>query len=120
MKNFVFASAIAIVFVFMFSCTHEAILPEQQVSFATDVYPTILSGCLHSGCHDTLANQTFSLINYDDVVNHVNPGKPKDSKIYQVISGTGEEFMPKAPYPALTDRQIKLIYIWIGQGAKNN
>ncbi|CAN5423855.1 hypothetical protein BH09BAC5_BH09BAC5_18270 [soil metagenome] len=108
-------------FSLFFSCTHDPVLPDQQVSYANDIYPIILSGCNHSGCHDTLAsNETSPLISYDDVVHYVTPGKPKSSKIYTSVTGTGEEFMPKAPYPALNDRQIKLLYIWIAQGAKNN
>jgi hypothetical protein len=52
----------------------------------------------------------------------VKAGKPNKSKLYQVITASqnSEEFMPRSPYPALTERNIKLIYIWIAQGAKDN
>ena len=36
-------------------------------------------------------------------------------------AGTSASFiMPKKPFNELTERQIQLIYVWIGQGAKNN
>lgn len=103
-------------------CRHETILPEEQVSFSADIMPVIQSGCQHDGCHGTVNTNEFELLNYDDVMDHgeVKAGKPKDSKLYEVISGLDDDFMPAAPYPALSKRNVKLIYIWIAQGAKNN
>jgi hypothetical protein len=51
----------------------------------------------------------------------VDPGKPKNSEIYERITEEDEsDRMPQAPYERLTQRQINLIYIWIGQGAQDN
>jgi len=124
MKKIVLFLAIVFPVCFFYSCTHNPILPSQQVSFATDVFPTIESNCWHSGCHNDTANlRGRPMMNYNDVVSdeRVVPGKPHDSSIYNAItSSNGQETMPKDPYQPLTDRQIKLIYIWIAQGAKNN
>ena len=116
---FLLASGIAVI---ASSCRHEGVLPEQQISFSVDIMPIISSGCQHSGCHGTQNTSDFELLNYNDVMDHgdVKPGEPKSSKLYQTITGQGEEFMPAPPYPALTERNIKLIYIWIAQGAKDN
>lgn len=98
-------------------------MPDEQVTFQHDIYPIMLSGCEQSGCHDSTGNETFTLINYSDLMNEnlIVPGKPKKSRLYQVITtATGESFMPRLPYGPLTDRQIRLIYIWIAQGAKDN
>lgn len=122
MKKLIPLVLLAAPFVVVYSCHHDSILPEQQVSFAGDVLPIIQSSCQHSGCHDTLSPGTFSLIDYNSVMHegHIVAGKPNESELYQAVTGSGEEFMPQAPYPALTDRSLKLIYIWIAQGAKDN
>ena len=106
-----------------FSCTHEPILPDQQVSFHNDILPIVRGSCQHSGCHDPADPQSeFPLDSirsqYDS---YVDAGRPKNSKLYEVITRAGgEDRMPRAPYEPLTTRQINLIYIWIGQGAKDN
>ncbi len=104
------------------NCRHDGQLPEQQVSFSADILPIIQLNCQHDGCHGTQNTSEFELMTYEDVMDHgkVKAGNPKDSKLYQAVTGSGEEFMPAAPYPALSERNLKLIYIWIGQGAKNN
>lgn len=115
--------AIAAAFAFFYSCKHEPLLPDHQVSYSTDIYPIISSSCWHSGCHNDTANPEGQIMmTYDDLMRHENivPGKPHSSKIYESVTGGGEEFMPRAPYAALNERQIRLLYIWIAQGAKNN
>lgn len=118
MKKLIVLLIIACPFVLMFSCESEPILPEQQVSFSTDILPMIQSGCQHSGCHDTIGGE-FPLTNYENIMEEgdIKAGKPKDSKLYEEIE---EGSMPKAPYPPMTERNRKLIYIWIAQGAQNN
>lgn len=106
-----------------YSCKHEPVLPEQQVSFSADIMPIMQQGCWHAGCHGDSLNAEFKLTDYDKIMDkgEIEPGKPNNSKLYEVITQTsGEDKMPADPYPALTERQIKLIYIWIAQGAKNN
>jgi hypothetical protein len=123
MKKIIFILAIAFTGISYFSCRHDPILPEHQVSYATEIFPIISSNCWHSGCHnsDSLP-QSVSFMTHDDLVrgNYVVPGKPHDSKIFNAVTGlAGQELMPK-DYPVLTDRNIRLIYIWIAQGALNN
>jgi hypothetical protein len=123
MKKFTLLLAITLPFVVFYSCKHDPILPEHQVSFNDEIYPIISSSCWHSGCHnDTMQPEGQIMMTYDQIVNvdYVVPGKPHSSKIYESVIGAGEEFMPKDPYPPLNNRQIRLLYIWIAQGAKNN
>lgn len=103
------------------SCKHDPVLPEQKVSFASQVQPIFFASCQHSGCHGTV-NPEFPLITYDDIVHGdlVVPSKPHESEIYEVITATDDDKMPRSPYPALTDRQIRTIFVWIAQGAENN
>ncbi|MCU0433780.1 MAG: hypothetical protein MUC87_10035 [Bacteroidia bacterium] len=103
-------------------CKHEPVLPERQVSFATEILPIIQNSCQHSGCHGTQNTSEFTLLDYNDVMNNgdVKPGDAGDSKIYKAVTGQGEDLMPLAPYPALSKRQTTLLLVWIEQGAKNN
>ncbi|MCX6311262.1 MAG: hypothetical protein NT084_06440 [Bacteroidetes bacterium] len=124
MKKVIVVIMLVSAFSFFFSCTHQPILPDHQVSYQTDIKPIFISGCQQSGCHDSVGSghgEAFPLVTYNDVARRVVPGQPKQSRIYQsVTTGSGEEFMPRPPYSPLTDRQIKLLFIWIAQGAKDN
>jgi hypothetical protein len=123
MKKAVLALAVALPFIIFYSCRHEPILPEYQVSYSTDIIPIINSSCMHSGCHNDTANaETHTFNTYEQITDHeyVVPGKPHDSKLYNAIVGAGEEIMPRPPYDPLNNAQIRKIYIWIAQGAKNN
>ena len=50
----------------------------------------------------------------------IESGSPQKSELYQKLKTLGDDIMPKKPYNELTEKQIQLIYVWIGQGAKNN
>lgn len=122
-KLYVFCVLVSIPAILLFSCKHEPVLPEHQVSFSEEVLPIIQMGCQHSGCHGDSLNQEFKLVDYDDVMENgdVKAGNPQDSKLYEVITTeTGEDRMPREPYARLSDRNISMIYIWIAQGAQNN
>lgn len=109
--------------IIFFGCRHEPVLPEQQVSFSQDIMPIIQMGCQHAGCHGDSLNPEFPLTTYEQVMEDgdIKPGDPLDSDLYKLITHPDdEERMPQLPYPRLNDRNIKLIYIWIAQGAKNN
>jgi hypothetical protein len=71
-----------------------------------------------------LQNQEeFGLLTYSDLIKHteVVSGSPEQSELYHVIrSYNSEKIMPRAPYKPLSENQIQLIYVWIGQGALNN
>lgn len=113
-------------FIFLFtSCIHKPDLDSlKDVSFANDIQPIIAGNCTQSGCHDaTGGDELFPLITYDDVMNYgeIKAGSAHGSKLYQAISNHGfEELMPPPPRPMLSSDQIKLIYVWIEKGAKNN
>ena len=108
---------------FFFSCKHEPILPPQEVSFSNDILPILRGSCQHAGCHSPYdPNARFPLDSVvADVLEYVDVEKPKNSKIYErIIEEDENKRMPQLPYDRLTQRQINLIYIWIGQGAKDN
>lgn len=105
------------------SCTHEPVLPEQKISFNSQILPIIQGSCQFSGCHGAVHPERFQLATYQDLMDEhlVVALKPHESKFYtSVTTISGEDKMPRDPYPALTDKQIKMIYVWIAQGAENN
>lgn len=94
-----------------------------DVHYKTDIEPIISGNCTFSGCHGLVEKERFSLLSYDDLIKHTDvvAGSPEKSELYQVINTFNKNnVMPPKPYKQLSDIQIQLIYVWIGQGAKNN
>lgn len=121
------------------SCQHEILAPYDgtitpvsesnncnwdTVYFVKEILPIIISNCTGSACHNADAPaEGISLTNYDEIVQNgrIKPGKPNDSKLYEVITASGgEEKMPPSGWGSLTPEQIRAIKIWIEQGALNN
>lgn len=110
-----------ICFLSLSSCKHDVnISGAPEVSFKFEVQSIISGNCTESECHGT-NGQTFPLVTYNDIAGNVEPGNARNSKLYQSVTGKGGvSFMPPSSRQALTNDQIRLIYIWIQQGAKNN
>ncbi len=122
-KLFVMLVLFSVPAAFFFGCKHEPDLDDHEVSFSQEVLPILQLNCTQSGCHGDSLNQMPRLTDYDGVMNlgEIKPGKPYDSELYKrLISEDDNERMPRPPYNPITDRNRKLIYMWIAQGAKNN
>lgn len=93
-----------------------------EVSYAKDVSPVISSNCAFSGCHGDIDPKKFKATTYEGLMSGgISGGHPENSTLYKtLVTLNSEELMPKKPYNNLTEKQIQLIYVWIGQGAKNN
>jgi uncharacterized membrane protein len=91
------------------------------VCFETEVLPLFQSGCAKSGCHDAASREEgYQLDSYANIVKKgIKPGNPSGSKIYQSLFASGDDRMPRPPYPAFTDQQKSIIAKWIQEGAKN-
>ncbi len=113
-----------IVTVFLFiSCKHKTPFNDlSEVSYVRDISPIISSNCAFSGCHGAKEYRQYSLITYEGLMEGgIEAGSPENSKVYTSLKSFNKEtIMPRKPYDALTETQIQLIYVWIGQGAKNN
>ena len=108
-------------------CTHQSQQTEvvPQVRFSGDILPILRADCaINSGCH-LGSNNTNLHINFADSAAYltilskqlVSTSNPTASLLYvQVNTGT----MPLAPYPALSQADVRLILLWIQQGAQNN
>jgi cytochrome c551/c552 len=121
MKTFVTISFLFIlVTTLQTACRHKPVIPDSPaIKFSQDIQPIFSSNCTMSGCHE--ANSRKSLSSYSDVMNYVTAGNTNKSQLYQSVTslgGIGSKPMP--PNQPLSEDQLKLIYAWIMQGAKDN
>ncbi|MDB5274569.1 MAG: hypothetical protein JWO58_2936 [Chitinophagaceae bacterium] len=102
------------------ACHHKPVIPDlPAISYNVDINPILQNNCALSGCHD--ANTRRSLVYYDDVMRYVSAGNAPKSQLYKsIISLGGLGTKPMPPSQPLSEDQLKLIYAWIMQGAKNN
>jgi hypothetical protein len=99
-------------------CRHSPDVPlTPLLTFDQDVSAITLNNCATVGCHDG-SSRRRQLVTYTEVMQYVTPGKPYQSKLFTAITRLGGKKMP--PQGPLSDDQIKAIYIWILQGAKEN
>jgi hypothetical protein len=119
-----FLFSIFLLFLFSTSCKHKPNFSNlATVSYSENIQPIISSNCTQSGCHGLQNQEEFTLLKYSDVMKHteVIAGSPEMSNLYHVIrTYNSEKVMPRPPYKPLSEKQIQLIYVWIGQGALNN
>lgn len=123
MMKVMYRSIFAFGLLFLFSCKTKTDYNKlTPVSYSKNIDPIIKSNCTFSGCHGDSLNASFKLTSYESLKQAgIEPGEPDNSELFRVINTLNEqERMPKKPYRQLTDEQIQLIYVWIGQGAKNN
>jgi len=99
-------------------CRHNPNIPESPIfTFDNDVSSITLNNCATVGCHDGTSERR-RLQTYSDVMHYVSPGKPYSSKLFTtIIKLSGNKMPPNGP---LSDPQIRTIYVWILQGAKEN
>ncbi len=95
----------------------------RTISYKTEIEPIIMANCTASGCHGTVNKKEFTISDYESLIKEckVNSTTPSSTDLFNVITKTsGDEMMPPAKYSRLSDAQIQLITVWIGQGYKNN
>lgn len=119
--SFVAVSVLAILptFILQYSCTHDPQLIEEldTICYNTQVQPILSNSCGVVGCHNAgTASEGFVATSYQDVMKIVEPGNPKSSKLYDVITNVwAEHFMP--PDNPLSKEERNIIQLWILQGA---
>lgn len=111
----------AFLLAFVSSCTTDPDLSTvPDISYSRDVSRIMSSHCNFRGCHGGGEGE-FSLETYNDLMAHVKAGDARGSSLYRVITRRGfEERMPPSGYTEVRNEDVKLIYLWIEQGAKNN
>ena len=92
------------------------------ISFKEHVQPIITGNCTAAECHPATGGE-FPLVSYNDVIvnGEIKEGKGTDVELIKVIKSTSDDDrMPQPPSSPLTENQIKIIELWVEQGAKNN
>lgn len=120
--SFKFSSIFLAVSLMLGSCKQKTEFSSlAEVSYSKDIAPIIISNCTSSGCHGDSAYKKLSLTSYTKLMDGgISAGSPEKSKLYSTLKSLGDDIMPKKPNNELSEKQIQLIYVWIGQGAKNN
>jgi hypothetical protein len=92
-----------------------------EVSFKNDVQRILSANCNFEGCHGGQGEEE-SLVGYDNVMSfgEIKAGNAHGSKLYRLITGRSGPKMPPSGYNEVSSSNIKTLYIWIEQGAKNN
>jgi len=86
--------------------------------FERDVLPVLRSSCAMTSCHDAATHKDgYVFETYASTMKAVVAGSPLSSKLYEVITESGEDRMPPSPYSSLSSAQIDTIYNWIARGA---
>ncbi len=93
-----------------------------EIKFSTEVQGILSAHCNFEGCHGgSGGGEAGSLVTYADVMGYIKAGNAHGSKLYQTITKRGfVERMPPSGYSEVSAENVKLIYWWIEQGAKNN
>jgi len=91
-----------------------------SVYFVNSILPLITSSCAKSGCHNQASGEHgVILTDYYriTITGGVKPGNSGGSKLYKVLSASGESKMPPSPDPEFTSAEKALVAKWIDQGA---
>ena len=95
----------------------------KTVSFANDLVPIFNKSCALAGCHNAggkqpelTADKAYSALT---IGNYLNVGSPKESSVYQYLTGKKTPQMPMGSTPNPSNLNA-LVLAWVTQGAKNN
>ena len=110
----------------------------KEVSYNQDIKPIITASCIecHDGKGEGSEESGLILVTYDDLMQGtkfgqvVVPGDSESSTFYRLIAHKADPKIQMPPHhkdslasrrmKPLEDAQIKIIKVWIDQGAKNN
>ncbi|MEO5583485.1 MAG: hypothetical protein ABIR66_12400 [Saprospiraceae bacterium] len=93
------------------------------IYFNRDILPIFTNSCAITGCHDARsATEGYIFTDYKNIIKKgLVAGEPNNSIIYKVISvGNSRDFMPPAPYPRLSSKQVNTLFNWITNGLKQD
>jgi len=136
-RKLAFGMTIVLLSLVAFACQHNSNNPDNNnnnnnnntgsgcnpdtVYFVNEILPLVQSSCAKSGCHDAASRREGVVLDkYANIMKIVSAQNPSRSKLYTVLSGTGENAMPPSASERFSKDQKQLIYDWISQGAKNN
>jgi hypothetical protein len=88
--------------------------PPEQISFAADINPIILSKCAITGCHNGENGADKNWTNFDIFQEEAGIGLVKSYVVNRIMPPAGSSAGP------LSQEQINAIACWVDQGAQNN
>ncbi len=95
----------------------------EPVKYSTQIAPILQSYCV--SCHSRVEAQNgLSLQAPDDILKGgengiiLNPDSPEKSRLLQVVTSHGDDRMPPADQPQPSDDELKLLTLWLNEGAK--
>ena len=104
---------------------------QPKVSFQNEVYPILEKNCLE--CHKPPGGKGYretglNMENYESLMTGtvygpvIVPGNSKKSILNMLVEGRADDSMrmPHNRSTPLTDREIRILHLWVKQGAKNN
>jgi hypothetical protein len=116
------ATIIVVLFTTIGCSTNPDLTGVPEVSYNNDVKRIMSANCNFEGCHGGGGHNKGSLETYEGVMSFggVKAGDAHGSKLYRLITGRSGPKMPPSGYNEVSNADIKTLYIWIEQGAKNN
>ncbi|MGL5096964.1 MAG: hypothetical protein ACRDD1_15335, partial [Planctomycetia bacterium] len=90
----------------------------KNVSFKKDVAPIIVNVC--GGCHGKTGRNVkeFDASTFASFVSQIDPGKPDDSHVLNLVTGKAEPRMPRGGMARFDKEWADTWRAWIEQGAK--
>ena len=102
-----------------------------QISFRSDVYPILEENCMD--CHMPPRGKGYkksglNMENYDSLMKGtvygpvIVPGNSKRSILNMLVEGRADKSMrmPHDEDEPLSHEEIRILHLWVSQGAKNN
>jgi hypothetical protein len=90
-----------------------------EVTYSNDIKRILNGNCNFPACHGVGGGEG-GLNTYEEVMGQVMPGDARGSYLYRLVTEKTAVKMPPSGYPRVSQEDIRLIYLWIEQGAKNN
>lgn len=88
----------------------------ENVSFKRDVAPLIAESCL--GCHNAnRASGDFDAGSYQTFMEHIEPGRPEESHILNLVSGRSQPRMPRGG-GGFSPQALEIWAAWVKAGAR--
>jgi hypothetical protein len=118
-KKILFITTLVLIlfFQFLWACKHDPFVPKHSVCYSTEIKNIFLANCTAGNCHNAShAAGGYDFTTYEGISHGLTPGKPKESRIIDVIYGTRSNHTGLN----LTAYDRGLIKMWIEQGAMND
>ena len=133
MKNSLISAALVFSFILVvvFACDDtlppdDNLIPDKTVSYKMHIQPVLNIKCAVTGCHNSESMAGgFSAQSWTDIYRLplIDIGVPNNSYLYMTVKGLGGlPIMPPigaSVYP-MSEKEVKGLYTWILEGAKNN